>query len=96
MKLKARYPSWEVFNREAAVIINNFNVTGEVTLTLASTTTAVSNAAARATSHINLMPLDANAAAEAPYISARATGSFTITHANAGTTRTFSYQIVNK
>lgn len=74
---------------------------GEVTLTLNAASTKVANAAMRPTSVVVFTPLHANAAAEigggTMYVSAKATGSFTITHANSATaSRTFDYSITDK
>lgn len=69
---------------------------GSVTLTASTATTVVSEARVTDFSTINLTPVTANAAAElgagGMYVSAKAIGSFTITHANnAQTDRTFDY-----
>lgn len=67
---------------------------GSVTLTAGATTTTVTAANCGPNSKVFLEPTTANAAAAraSTYISATATGSFTITHANnAQTDRTFSY-----
>jgi hypothetical protein len=72
------------------------NSVSTVTLRTSATTTVVSNALASTGSHIDLCPLTANAAAAqaTTYVSARARGSFTLTHASAATVdRTFSYRI---
>jgi hypothetical protein len=72
------------------------NSLSTVTLTAGATSTLVPDRLATSTSHIDLCPLTANAAAAIPttYVSARAQGSFTLTHANAATVdRTFSYRI---
>jgi len=69
---------------------------GSVTLAANTATTVVSEARVTDFSTINLTPITANAAAElgagGMYVSAKAIGSFTITHANnAQTDRTFDY-----
>jgi hypothetical protein len=72
------------------------NSIDQVTLRASATTTVVSDPLASAVSHIDLCPLTANAAAAqaGTYVSARARGSFTLTHASAATVdRTFSYRI---
>jgi hypothetical protein len=72
------------------------NSLSTVTLTASATSTVVSDRLATPSSHVDLCPLSANAAAAIPttYVSARAQGSFTLTHANASTVdRTFSYRI---
>ena len=71
-----------------------FPETGSVTLTTSTTTTTVTTAAMRAERMVILTPTDANAGAEVWHISDRSDGSFTITHANSGTTRTFDYIIL--
>ena len=75
------------------------NSLGQVTLTPSVTTTIVSDPLATTESHVALCPLTSNAAAAIPttYVSARAQGTFTLTHANAATVdRTFSYRISRK
>jgi hypothetical protein len=72
------------------------NTTGTVTLTQSVATTTVTHPNFGADSVPVLTPMHANAAAEigngTMYISTRAQGSFTITHANSATAnRTFSY-----
>jgi hypothetical protein len=72
------------------------NAVGECTLTPSQATTTVTAANCGLDSQVFLFPLTANAAAELAagglYVSARARGSFTLTHANAVTAdRTFSY-----
>lgn len=72
------------------------NSLSSVTLTPGTTTTVVNNRLASATSHIDLTPMTANAAAAlaTTYVSARTQGAFTLTHANAvSADRTFSYRI---
>lgn len=74
------------------------NAVGSVTLTANTTTTTVTDSNFASGSVPKLEPTTANAAAErgngTMYISARANGSFTITHANnAQTDRTFIYAI---
>lgn len=69
-------------------------VTGTCTLTAGATTTTVSDTAFESGMVPLLIPTTANAAAALTNvsISARAKGSFTLTHANTGTTdRTFLY-----
>lgn len=80
----------EVSERVNAVIEGKTNAITSVTLTASSTTTTVQNTLVTSLSVPVLVPTTANAAAENWYISSRTTGSFVITHANAGTTdRTF-------
>jgi ethanolamine utilization microcompartment shell protein EutS len=72
------------------------NSVGQVTLTPSSTTTVVADPLATASSHIDLCPLTANAAAAqaAIYVSSRGQAAFTLTHASAASgDRTFSYRI---
>lgn len=75
------------------------NATGTVTLTASAASTAVSNDNFAAASTVYFTPTTANGSAEigagTMYISARAKGSFTITHANnAQVDRTYLYAIV--
>jgi hypothetical protein len=75
------------------------NATGTVTLTVSAASTVVIDKNCAAASVPILVPTTANAAAEVGngtmYISAVANSSFTITHANSGTTgRTFIYALV--
>lgn len=69
--------------------------TGTVTLTNAATTTTVTHYGVSSNAHIDLEPTNAAMATEwattRPYVSSKTKGSFVITHANAGTTRTLSY-----
>lgn len=82
----------EISERVNGLLNGKNNATGTVTLTASATTTTVSDALATEICVPVLIPTTSNAAAESWYISARATGTFTITHANAGTTdRTFLY-----
>lgn len=70
------------------------NNTGTVTLTAGTTTTTVTNNVFQSTSVPVLMPTTANAAGAlaTTYVSSRTTGSFVLTHANAGSTdRSFLY-----
>lgn len=96
MKLRRVYPTWERAVEEISTAFNNVFQGGSVTLTNSSTTSVVLHGAATANSLIFLMPTNAAASTETPYISAKGAGTFTITHANAGTTRTFDYLITNK
>lgn len=89
--------------RDVATVVNNIlsgkqNNTGSVTLAIATTTTAVTDYIVGPESVILLMPTNAAGAAELAaggmYVSARAKNTFTITHANAGTTRTFDYVVI--
>lgn len=87
----------EVSERVNALINGKSNATGTVTLTANSTTTVVSDALADEVCAPVLIATTANAAAEETYISARAQGSFTITHANdASTDRTFIYILMGE
>jgi hypothetical protein len=74
------------------------NAVGTVTLTVSVATTTVTDGNCASGSVPILVPTTANAAAEVGngtmYVSAVATGSFTITHANSATTlRTFLYAL---
>ena len=90
--------------RQVAAIVNRLaqgklNCIGSVTLAAGAATTAVSDPRATATSVMLLMPMTANAAAELGngtlYVSARAKGSVTLTHANnAQADRTFDYALI--
>lgn len=85
----------EVSERVNALLLGRVNTGSTVTLAANVTTTVVTDANAHAGSNPILTPTSANAAAENYWISARATGSFTITHANAATTdRTFIYSLL--
>lgn len=67
---------------------------GTVTLADGTTATVVDNPLFESHQTITFCPLTANAAAEVPtlWVSARAKGQFTLTHANAvSTDRTFDY-----
>lgn len=77
-----------------ALIQGRGNNVGEFTLTASVTSTTVSNNLFQSTQVPVLVPTTANAAAAlaTTYVSARANGSFTVTHANAvSTDRTFLY-----
>ena len=90
--------------REIAYVVNNtvngkLNSTGNVTLSASTTTTTVTDERAGKESVILFMPKTANASAEQGngtiFISARANGSFTITHANnSQTDRQYGYIII--
>lgn len=70
------------------------NATGTFTLTAGATSTVVTATNCGAGSQVLFSPKTANAAGAlaTTYISAIVNGSFTVTHANAGTTdRTFGY-----
>lgn len=85
----------------AFAIINNIlkgklNCTGDITLTVASTTTTLTDARITAASHISFMPTTENAALAHTTlrVTARTNGSATLTHAADPTTdRTFVYSI---
>lgn len=70
------------------------NAVGQFTLTASTTTTTVTAPNASVASRITFSPRTSNAAAAlgSTYVSAKAQGSFTVTHANnAQTDRTFDY-----
>lgn len=72
------------------------NNTGSVTLTASSTTTTLTDRRLSADSKVVFEPTTANAATAraALYVSAKASGSFTLTHASsANTDQTFDYVI---
>ncbi len=91
-------------SRQVASVVNRLNLgkincTGTVTLAAGQASTSVSDSRADAGSHIGLMPLTANAAAEVAagglHIASRSAGSFVVAHATSALTdRTFSYIIV--
>lgn len=64
-----------------------------VSLANSATTTTVLNAKITSQSKIFLQPRNANAAASGAFISSISTGSFTVTHNNATTARTFDYVV---
>ena len=90
--------------REVAEVVNglldgNSNNRGTVTLATSAASTAITDYRAGPDSSVLLMPTTANASAEIGagtiYVSARATNSFTLTHANnSQADRTFGYIIV--
>ena len=86
--------SWRRLVSTLESLRRRFPAEGDVTLTTSATTTTVNDRAMRADRGVDLTPTNANAASEDWYISDRSDGSFTITHANAGTTRTFRYRII--
>ena len=90
--------------REISLVVNNIlngkiNSTGSFTCTASATTTAVTDERAGKNSIILLMPLSANSATEQGngtiFVSTRADGSFTVTHANnSQTDRLYGYVII--
>ena len=89
--------------RDVATVVNNIlagkqNNTGTLTLTTSATSSAIIDYIVGPESVILFMPTNAAGAAELAaggmYVSARAKNTFTITHANAGTTRTFDYVVI--
>jgi hypothetical protein len=90
--------------RQVAAVVNRLNqgklsCTGSVTLTPGQAATAVSDARAGADSVVLLMPMTASAAAALAagtlHVSARAKGSFTLTHTNSAVAdRTFGYAVL--
>jgi len=94
------YRNWEEAAMHLSRLIQNImngqlNNYGDVTLTLNSTTTVISDRRLSANSNVHLVPLDQLAASESVnwYQSAAGKGTATITHLSAGTTRTFRYLI---
>lgn len=84
-------------------VVNNIlagkqNNCATVTLANSATTTVVADYLVGPESAILFMPTTAAAAAELAaggmYVSARAANTFTITHASASTTRSFTYVVV--
>lgn len=87
----------EISDRVNALILGRVNTVGTVTLAANVTTATVTDENAHRQVAPILIPTTANAAAAlaTTYVSARAAGSFTITHANAATTdRTFIYVLL--
>lgn len=95
-------PDTKAHARQCAITINNvmdgkINSTGEITLTASATSTTLSDARIGANSVILFMPRSANArtALNTLYVSARASGSATLTHASsANTDQDLSYVII--
>jgi len=89
--------------RDVAEIVNNcvdgkFNVTGDVTLTNSATSTVVTDIRVSAQSYINFQPTTADGASELAagtmYVSSQGKQTFTISHANDTTTRSFRYVVL--
>ncbi|MEK9819500.1 MAG: hypothetical protein VW443_07975 [Pseudomonadales bacterium] len=89
--------------RENAEVVNNIlqgklNATASVTLTNSATSTAVTDYRVGAESVILFMPTTSDGASELAaggmYVSARSKNTFTITHANNTTTRSFDYVVI--
>lgn len=89
--------------RETSEVVNNIlsgklNATATVTITNSATSTAVSDFRVGPDSVILFMPTTAAGATElasgSMYVSARAKNTFTITHTNAVTTRSFGYVVI--
>jgi hypothetical protein len=97
-----RTPSSATNDRElreilAGVMRGKINATGTVTLTASATTTTLTDDRISAESVILFMPATANAltAAAGLYVSARTTGSATLTHASsANADQAFGYVVV--
>lgn len=88
--------------RDTAEIVNNcvdgkMNVTGEVTLTNSATSTVVTDIRVGANSLIVFQPITADAATELAaggmYVSSQGKQTFTVTHANDTTVRTFRFAV---
>ncbi len=96
-----RLPPTDFTDRQVSEVVNNIldgkvNSTGVFTCTASAASTQVTEDRAGSDSVILFMPTTANASAEfgngTIFISARAKGSFTVTHANnSQTDRTFGY-----
>lgn len=87
----------EIAERINALILGRINTVGTVTLVANATTTTVTDENAHRQVAPILIPTTANAAAAlaTTYVSARGSGTFTLTHANAATTdRTFIYVLL--
>ncbi len=89
--------------RENAEVVNNIlqgklNATASVTLTNSATSTAVTDYRVGSDSVILFMPTTSDGASELAaggmYVSARAKNTFTITHSNNTTTRSFDYVVI--
>jgi len=89
--------------RDVSDVVNNIlagkqNNCGTVTLTNSATTTVVTDYIVGPESAILFMPTTAAAATELAaggmYVSARAANTFTITHASATTTRSYTYVVI--
>jgi len=89
--------------RDVAEIVNNcvdgkLNVIGDVTLTNSATTTVVTDIRVSAQSYINFQPTTADGAVElyggSMYVSSQSKQTFTITHSNNTTTRSFRYAVI--
>lgn len=89
--------------RENAEVVNNIlqgklNATASVTLTNSATSTVVTDYRVGAESVILFMATTSDGASELAaggmYVSARSKNTFTITHANNTTTRSFDYVVI--
>ena len=95
MTVPVRHNDEAAHRRELAQEINrNILYVSTVTLTTSQTTTTVTDPRMGTDKTVVLTPTDANAAAENIYLSSALNGSFVLTHASAGTTRTFNYVII--
>ena len=93
--VKTTHADERAHRRELADAINLLiPVVQSVTLTTSSTTTTVTDARMGSDKTVLLIPTNSNAASENWHLSTKGNGSFVITHANAGTTRTFDYIII--
>lgn len=93
-----RYWEWlhNLHHVVAGIMEGRQNNTGSVTLADGTTTTTLADQRLSGSSVVLFSPRSANAAAATAnlYVSAKAKGSLTLTHANTGTTdRTFDYAI---
>lgn len=87
---------WALSQAVNQILKGRTNNVGDVTLTANSATTTLLNPLITPDSHISLRALTANAAAALGglYVSARAAGTATLTHANnAQVDKTFTYTI---
>lgn len=92
---------WRIVRAILDVFQGRTNATGTFTCAAGQTSTAVTSPVVSADDAIFLMPKTANAAAEIAagtlYVSSVAAGTFTVTHANAGSTdRTFRYLVAGE
>lgn len=95
MTVPVRHNDETAHRRLLAQEINrNILYVSSVTLTTSQTTTTVTDPRMGSDKTVVLTPKDANAAAENIYLSSALNGSFVLTHASSGTTRTFNYVII--
>lgn len=94
-----QYGPTEEMVREIATTLNlvlqgRINCTGSITVANGTTSTVVPDVCAYESSVPLLIATNSAAAAISPYVSARAAGSFTLTHADPGASATFLYVLL--